>query len=628
MRKRGALKLIKKLKESDILLDSEPKSSYEKLKKKSEVDFLKKEGATLGGFGTISTSEEILSETKKEISEKIKSEVSAHVAKEVASTVGSATFVISGPVTIQGGRLPSMEEEKRVIMKDQDILVIPQKWKTQDYTGFNERYPLIEPYAYARIKWDEKITKLVYLIEEPELSEDEKTRLMTIQGIIQEELEVDFKSLQEKSELVDYLENKALEVVDELNLKLSPDAFEKIMYYLRRNYIGLGAIEPLFHDVLIEDISCDGTGIPIYVYHAKYGSLPSNIVFKSDDDANSIIIKMAQRCNRHISVAEPLLDGRLPNNSRVQATFGREVTQHGPTFTIRRFKTDPMTPVQLINYKSCPPRIFAYMWLALEHSYTASTIISGGTATGKTSMLNALAIFLPPEAKIVTIEDTQELNLPQEHWLPAVTRSGFGASTSEGKKQGEVDMFDLLRAALRQRPDYLVVGEIRGAEANVMFTGMATGHPGMGTIHADSMEALINRLTTRPISLSPALLQSLNICFLLTHAKIEGKAIRRVKEVVEITGMDLKKGEPIYQTVFRWDPGSDEFIYDAKESSIVKRISISRGMTQEEVWEEINRRSLVLGWMAENNIVNFRDVGDIIKVYMRDPDSILEKIKS
>ena len=198
----------------------------------------------------------------------------------------------------------------------------------------------------------------------------------------------------------------------------------------------------------------------------------------------------------------------------------------------------------------------------------------------------------------------------------------------EGKKQGEVDMFDLLRAALRQRPDYLVVGEIRGAEANVMFTGMATGHPGMGTIHADSMEALINRLTTRPINLSPALLQSLNICFLLTHAKIEGKAIRRVKEVVEITGMDLKKGEPIYQTVFRWDPGTDEFIYDTKESSIVKRISISRGMTQDEVWEEINRRSLVLGWMAENNIVNFKDVGNIIKEYMRDPDKILQKIKS
>jgi len=184
MRKRGALKLIKKLKESDILLDSEPKSSYEKLKKKSEVDFLKKEGASLGGFGAISAPEDILGETKKEISEKIKSEVTA----QVASTVGSATFVISGPVTIQGGRLPSMEEERRVIMKDQDILVIPQKWKTQDYTGFNERYPLIEPYAYARIKWDEKITKLVYLIEEPELSEDEKTRLMTIQGIIKKNL--------------------------------------------------------------------------------------------------------------------------------------------------------------------------------------------------------------------------------------------------------------------------------------------------------------------------------------------------------------------------------------------------------------------------------------------------------
>ena len=632
MRKRGALKLMKKLKDSDVMLDSEPKSSYDKLKKRSEVDFLKKEGVSIGGSGgIISSSQHISQEAKQQISDeisgKIKDDVTSHVAKEVASTVGSATFVISGPVTIQGGRLPSLEEEKRVIMKDQDILVIPQKWKTEDFTGFDTRYPLIEPYAYARIKWDPKISKLMYLLEEPDMSEQDIHQLESIQGIMQEELDADFKKFQETSELIEYLENKALGIVDELNIRLSPDSFEKIMYYLRRNYIGLGSIEPLFYDPAIEDISCDGTGIPVYIYHAKYGSLPSNIVFKTDDDANSVIIKMAQRCNRHISVAEPLLDGRLPNNSRVQATFGREVTQHGPTFTLRRFKTEPMTPIQLINYKSCPPRVFAYMWLALEHSYTASTLISGGTATGKTSMLNALAIFLPPEAKIVTIEDTQELNLPQEHWLPAVTRSGYGAATAEGKRQGEIDMFDLLRAALRQRPDYLIVGEIRGAEANVMFTGMATGHPGVGTIHADSMESLINRLITRPISLSPALLQSLNIVFLLTHAKIEGKAIRRVKEVVEITGMDIQKGEPIYQTVFRWDPGSDEFTFEVKESSVVKRIAIARGMTQEDVWEEINRRSLVLSWMAENNITHFKDVGAIIKDYMRDPDTIMKKIK-
>ena len=632
MRKRGALKLMKKLKDSDVMLDSEPKSSYDKLKKRSEVDFLKKEGVSIGGSGgIISSSQNISQEARQqiseEISEKIKEDVTSNIAKEVASTVGSATFVISGPVTIQGGRLPSLEEEKRVIMKDQDILVIPQKWRTEDYTGFEARYPLIEPYAYARIKWDPKISKLMYLLEEPAMSEQDIHQLESIQGIMQEELDADFQKFQETSELIEYLENKALQIVDELNIRLSPDSFEKIMYYLRRNYIGLGSIEPLFYDTAIEDISCDGTGIPVYIYHAKYGSLPSNIVFKNDDDANSVIIKMAQRCNRHISVAEPLLDGRLPNNSRVQATFGREVTQHGPTFTLRRFKTEPMTPIQLINYKSCPPRVFAYMWLALEHSYTASTLISGGTATGKTSMLNALAIFLPPEAKIVTIEDTQELNLPQEHWLPAVTRSGYGSATAEGKRQGEIDMFDLLRAALRQRPDYLIVGEIRGAEANVMFTGMATGHAGVGTIHADSMESLINRLVTRPISLSPALLQSLNIVFLLTHAKIEGKAIRRVKEVIEITGMDLKKGEPIYQTVFRWDPGSDEFTYEVKESSVVKRIAISRGMTQEDVWEEINRRSLVLSWMAENNITHFKDVGAIIKDYMRDPDTIMKKIK-
>jgi len=281
----------------------------------------------------------------------------------------------------------------------------------------------------------------------------------------------------------------------------------------------------------------------------------------------------------------------------------------------------------LINYKSCPPRIFAYMWLALEHSYTASTLVSGGTATGKTSMLNALSIFLPSTAKIVTIEDTQELNLPHEHWIPSVTRSGFGGIDISGKRQGEVSMFDLLRAALRQRPDYLIVGEIRGEEANVMFTGMATGHPGMGTLHADSMEALINRLTTRPISLSPALLQSLNIVIQLTHAKIGGKTIRRTKEVMEITGIDLKKGEPIYQKVFQWNPSDDSFRFAAERSNIVKRIALSRGMEEENVWDEINRRSKVLTWLAANNVLHYKDVGRVIQTYARNPDKILRKIK-
>ncbi len=609
------------------------KSSYDKFKEKKEYDKIKKYAEEYGPLPGESKETRInMGDGRKSgESEEPQSSQRDSSPREESSQkrvrAGDATFVIEGPVTFEGGVIPSMEEEKKILKKEDDVLAIPDEWKTMDYTGHDERYALQENKSFAHIYWDKENEVLQYDVIEPKMSSDEEKSLIRIEGILGEELEADFQKLGESEELVAYIRTKVREVCSELGIKLSKESFEKVMYYITRDYIGLGKIEPLLHDIHIEDISCDGTGIPVYVVHNKYGSLPTNISFNSDDELNGLVIKMAQRSNRHISVSSPLLDGRLPDGSRVQATFSREVTQHGPTFTIRKFQTEPMTPTMLINYKSCPPRLFGYMWLALEHSYTASTLVSGGTATGKTSMLNALSLFLPSTAKIVTIEDTQELNLPHEHWIPSVTRTGFGGMDVSGKKQGEVTMFELLRAALRQRPDYLVVGEIRGEEANVMFTGMATGHPGMGTIHADSMEALINRLTTRPIELSPALLQSLSVVVLLTHAKKGGKTIRRTKEIMEITGVDLKAGEPIYQKVFEWSPSEDTFKFVARESNVVKRIALSRGMEQEEVWEEINRRSKVLTWMASNNIVHYKDVGRIIQAYSRNPDKILDRIK-
>ncbi len=614
-----AKSVLRKLKGKKIT--SEKKSSYDKFKEKKEYEKIKKYTEKYGPLPGGTTASKI------EIGPAEPSPGTSKSSPPKAISTKDATFVIEGPVTFQGAVVPTVEEERRILRKDENIMAIPEEWKALDYSGHDERYPLQKNITFAHIHWDNTKEVLMYDVIEPRLNNFEKTSLVRIEDILGQELEVDFQKLGESDELVGYIQTKVEEVCRELGIKLTKKNFDNVMYYIIRDYIGFGKIEPFFHDIHIEDISCDGTRIPIYIVHNKYGSLPTNISFNSDDELNSIVIKMAQRSNRHISVSDPLLDGRLPDGSRVQATFAREITQHGPTFSIRKFKTEPMTPTMLINYKSCPPRIFAYIWVALEHSYTASTLVSGGTATGKTSMLNALSLFLPSTAKIVTIEDTQELNLPHEHWIPSVTRSGFGSMDISGKRQGEVAMFDLLRAALRQRPDYLVVGEIRGEEANVMFTGMATGHPGMGTIHADSMEALINRLTTRPISLSPALLQSLNIVVQLSHAKKEGRSIRRTKEVIEITGVDLKKAEPIYQKVFQWNPSDDTFRFAAEESNIVKRIALSRGMEQEDVWEEINRRSKVLTWLAANNIIHYTDVGRVIQTYARNPDKVLRKIK-
>ncbi|MEA1993533.1 MAG: type II/IV secretion system ATPase subunit [Euryarchaeota archaeon] len=619
--------ILRKLKNKKIR--SKKKSNYDKFKEKREYEKIKKYTKDYGPLPGEQGEKRIAVETRRAPPEKSQPSEIAEKKKKSSSKISTdeATFNIEGPVTIEGGVIPSMEEERKILRKDEDILIMPDQWKAESYSGHDERYPLQGKESFAHIYWNKGEGMLQYDVIEPKLSRQEEISLRRVEDVLGQELEVDFQKLGESDELVGYIGDKVSEVCSELGIKLTKDSFKKLMYYITRNYIGLGGIEPLLHDIHIEDISCDGTGVPVYVVHNKYGSVPTNIVFNSDEDSNSLVIKMAQRANRHISVSDPLLDGRLPDGSRVQATFSREVTQHGPTFTIRKFQTEPMTPTLLINYKSCPPRVFAYLWVAIEHAYTASTLISGGTATGKTSMLNALSMFLPATAKIVTIEDTQELNLPHEHWIPSVTRAGFGNVDVAGKRQGEVTMFDLLRAALRQRPDYLVVGEIRGEEANVMFTGMATGHPGMGTIHADSMDALVNRLTTRPISLSPALLQSLSVVVQLTHAKVGGKALRRAKEIIEITGIDMDKGQPISQKVFQWNPSDDTFKFVAEESNVVKRIALSRGMEQEEVWEEINRRAKVLTWMASNNIVHYKDVGRIIKSYSQDPERILNKIK-
>jgi flagellar protein FlaI len=293
------------------------------------------------------------------------------------------------------------------------------------------------------------------------------------------------------------------------------------------------------NDPNIEDISCDGVGVPIYVYHRdqRFGSVRTNAKFDTEEELGSFVMRLSQKCGRSISIADPLLDGALPDGSRVQATSGSGISMKGSHFTIRKFTADPMTCVDLLNYGTVNSEILAYLWLAIEHG--KSILIAGPTASGKTTMLNAPSLFIRPELKVITIEDTPELRLPHENWVSQVSRTGFGPEGVSGKKLGEIDLFDLLKASLRQRPDTIIVGEVRGREAYVLFQQMATGHPGMSTIHAESMMAVVNRLRTPPINLPPSLLQHLDLLLVLTRQRIKGKYIRRSKELVEVTGYDI-----------------------------------------------------------------------------------------
>jgi len=398
-------------------------------------------------------------------------------------------------------------------------------------------------------------------------------------------------------------------------------------YFIKRDFIGLGPVEPMFQDMSIEDISCDGTNIPIYIYHRdpKFGSLRTTVAFADEDNLNSFVMKLAQRCGRSISVADPLLDGALPDGSRVQATFGTGISIKGSNFTIRKFTKDPLTFADLVNYGTVSAEMLAYLWIAIEHG--KSILIAGPTACGKTTLLNSLSLFIRPELKIISIEDTPELRLPHENWVSQVSRTGFGPEGVSGKKLGEISLFDLLKASLRQRPDEIIVGEVRGKEAYVLFQQIATGHPGMSTIHAESMEAVINRLITPPIELPASLVQHLDVLLVMTRQRMHGKYIRRIKEVVEVIGFSPDKDRPFLNKPYTWTPASDKFQYEGK-SGVLKEIMETMGTTPEGIFGELDRRVKVIEWMATSQIRDYKNVGKVVSEYYQTPEAVLDRIST
>ena len=512
----------------------------------------------------------------------------------------------------------------RRIRKEKPAKIIGEK----SIVGLDIVYPVIPPYAFANIKYVEEEKNLVYFVIEPTLAESEKRILKKIENIMIEILDVNFFGIRKKGKAKEYMEHKIEEIIREYEIEVPEKSKGKIKYYIIRDFVGFGKIDVLMNDPNLEDISCDGVGIPIYVVHRNYGSIRTNVSFEDSDELDSFVIKLAQWCGRHISVAEPLLDGALPDGSRVQATFGSDVTKKGSTFSIRKFREIPMTPLDLIENNTADSIMMAYLWFAIENR--ASILISGGTATGKTTMLNALSLFIRPEFKIVSIEDTPELNLPHEHWIPAVARPGYGPPEPTGERYGEVTMFDLLKSALRQRPDYIIVGEVRGKEAFVLFQGMATGHAGLATIHADSVESLIQRLTTPPINLSPSLLQALDIILFLTHARVKEKPARRVSQVVEITGI-TPEGEIETGEVFRWHVREDIFEFTGR-SKILSELVETRGelsvwLSETEIWQEIEIRKSILEWMIKKGIRDYESFTKTIMEFYRDRENFLKKIE-
>jgi len=371
---------------------------------------------------------------------------------------------------------------------------------------------------------------------------------------------------------------------------------DRLLYYLLRDAAGFGPIDPLLADPEIEDIFVDAPDVPIYVFHRHFESLPTNL--KVDDEAslNRLLLRLAQRCGRALAVRTPMLDGTTPEGHRIHLTFRREVSSRGPTLSLRRAAPQPFSPRDLIRQGTASPELAAYLWLAADTG--EPLLVAGGTGAGKTSTLNAVAHFFPATDRIVSIEDARELRLPQERWLPLVTRPGYGDDRPDGRRSGEVDLHDLVRFALRERPDRIVVGEIRGRESYALFQAAATGHPTYTTAHADSWASLVHRLEQPPIGVPRALLAALSVVTVQVAVQRPGGVVRRIREVAELDGIDPESGELLSRRVFAWDPSTDRIDFHPP-SLVLERFAAQRGLSGSEALAELDRRATQLQKWSE-----------------------------
>jgi flagellar protein FlaI len=392
---------------------------------------------------------------------------------------------------------------------------------------------------------------------------------------------------------------------------------EKLLYLLKRDFIGYERIDPIKHDINVEDISCDGYHSRVFVYHTDYEQIISN-VRHGEQELDKFVVKLAQRSGKGISKRRPQVDATLPDGSRAQLTLGREVSDHGTNYTIRQFKDVPFTPVDLINWNTFSLEEMAFLWLCIENN--KSLIFAGGTASGKTTSLNAISLFIPSNTKIVSIEDTREVELPQRNWVASVTRPSFSDD-----EEGDVDEFDLLEAALRQRPDYIVMGEVRGEEGRDLFQVMSTGHTSYSTFHADSVGEVLKRFTTDPINVSKTMFTALDLVSIQTQTRVQGNKVRRNNNLTEVNHYDAENDEINVQDVYQWQAETDQFI-KMGDSNTLDAIKFDRGWDQRRLDDEIFKREVILAYLVKNEISDYVRVAATIQAFINDPDTVLTLI--
>ena len=473
-----------------------------------------------------------------------------------------------------------------------------------------------------KIIFDDKIKETCYVVTEPELSKEEQTIKDRLIYYFRVRADIDVFGMNDKTKRV-YLEESLNKIVKEKHINLKGEVKDRVFYYIFQEFVGYGKIDILMHDVGIEDVSCDGINVPIFIFHKDYESIRSNIIYTDADELSSFVVKLSQLCGKQISVYSPIVDGKLEDGSRLQTTLGNTITRYS-TFTIRRFREDPLTPIDLIENNTMSIDMAAYFWMVIEKG--TSILFCGGTASGKTTALNALSLFLPSTFKIVSIEDTREINLPHENWIAGTTRTGF-AATEDFKTGKDIDMFDLIRVALRQRPRVIIVGEVRGKEAYTLFQAMTTGHLSYSTIHASDMHTLIQRLENKPIDLPRALLTSLDLIVFLNSVTVAGAPVRRITNVTEVIKLDPATNRLVTLTPFSWISEIKDEFENTGGSRIINKIKLQNGWSDSRVKQELENRKKILQWMVKKDLRSYETVGKVVSEYTKDPDAVLKKVK-
>lgn len=404
------------------------------------------------------------------------------------------------------------------------------------------------------------------------------------------------------------------------NNAISNEYLDNLARKLFQDLVGYGEIDPLIRDDNLEEIMVIGIDKPVFVYHREYGMMKTNILFKDAGEVMNLIDSIARQINRRIDQESPILDGRLPDGSRVNATIP-PISADGPSMTIRKFKRDPLTIIDLINSKTISVELAAFFWLCFDGLgvKSANAIISGGTSSGKTTTLNALSSFINPKERIITIEDTLELQIPHEHVIRMETRP------PNVENRGELTMNDLVKNSLRQRPDRIIVGEVRGSEAITLFTALNTGHSGFGTLHSNDARETITRLTNAPMSVPNIMISSID--FIIMQNRIyrpDGVSFRRISEVAEVSG--IEEGVIQLNKIFEWDPQSDTIKNVGITSKTLTEIANVSGNSLNSLYDEIKNREIVLQHMVDQNIRSIRDVSTVLEMYYLDSQKVLNRI--